>query len=260
MSNVDLVNKVQADFIQDGRPTIKTGMEVEIYQKIKEGNKERVQRFKGVVIKTAGKSALEKTITVRRKVGAFGVERVFAVHSPTIEKIEILRQFKVRRKSIKFIRDLTGKAARLKEVPMKEIEYSKKPVKQEPKPVEEKVEASKTEKTAPVKEEVKTEAPIEKKETPKAEAKVEAPKAEAKPDDLTKVEGIGPKIAETLVAAGVATFADLSTKKAEEISTIIAEVKGSHTPDTWPEQAKMAADGKWDELKAWQDEMDGGKA
>jgi len=179
MSNVDLVKKVQADFIQDGRPTIKTGMEVEVYQKIKEGNKERVQRFKGVVIKTAGKSDLEKTITVRRKVGAFGVERVFAVHSPTIEKIEVLRQFKVRRKSIKFIRGLTGKAARLKEVPMKEIEYSKKPVKEEPKKVEEKVEAPKEE----VKAETKApEAPVEKKEAaPKTEEK--APAKEAKKEE-----------------------------------------------------------------------------
>ncbi len=159
MSNVDMIREVQSDFIQDGRPTIKTGMEIEVYQKITENGKTRVQRFKGVVIKTAGKSALEKTITVRRKVGAFGVERVFAVHSPTIEKIEILRQFKVRRKSIKFIRGLTGKAARLKEVPMKEIEYSKKKVKEEPKKVEEKVEAPKAETATPVKEEVKTEAP-----------------------------------------------------------------------------------------------------
>jgi len=94
-------------------------MEVEVYQKIKEGNKERVQRFKGIIIRLAGKSELEKTITVRRKVGAFGVEKIFAVHSPNIEKIEVLRQFKVRRKSITFIRDLTGKAARLKEVGIK---------------------------------------------------------------------------------------------------------------------------------------------
>ncbi|MBT3727021.1 50S ribosomal protein L19 [bacterium] len=91
-------------------------MEVEVYQIIKEGNKERIQRYKGLVIKTAGKSELERTITVRRKIGAFGVEKVFAIHSSTIQKIDIIRQFKVRRKSIKFIRDLTGKAARLKEV------------------------------------------------------------------------------------------------------------------------------------------------
>lgn len=116
MTNSALVKQIQSSFIQEGRPEIRTGMEIEVYQLIKEGNKERVQRFKGLVIKTAGKSELEKTITVRRKIWAFGVEKVFAIHSPGIEKIEILRQFKVRKKSIKFIRDLTGKAARLKEV------------------------------------------------------------------------------------------------------------------------------------------------
>ncbi len=115
MSNSDLIKKVQAGFLKD-RPEIKTGMEVEIQQIIKEWNKERIQKFKGLVIKTAGKSALEKTMTVRRKIGAFGVEKIFAVHSPTIKDITILREFKVRRKSIKFIRELTGKAARLKEV------------------------------------------------------------------------------------------------------------------------------------------------
>lgn len=116
MSNNILVNQIQAAFIKEGRPDVRTGMEVEVYQTITEGTKSRVQRFKGIVIKTAGKSALEKTITVRRKIGAFGVEKIFALHSPTIEKIEVLRQFKVRRKNIGFIRDLTGKAARMKEV------------------------------------------------------------------------------------------------------------------------------------------------
>lgn len=116
MTNSELIKKVQSGFLQDGREEIRTGMEVEVYQMIKEGNKERVQRFKGIVIKTAGKTPLEKTITVRRKVGAFGVEKIFPIHSPSIQKIDIIRQFKVRRKSIKFIRDLTGKAARLKEV------------------------------------------------------------------------------------------------------------------------------------------------
>lgn len=116
MTNSELIKKVQASFLQEGREQIRTGMEVEVSQLIKEWNKERVQKFKGLVIKTAGKSQLEKTITVRRKVWPFGVEKVFAIHSSTIQKIEIIRQFKVRRKSIKFIRDLTGKAARLKEV------------------------------------------------------------------------------------------------------------------------------------------------
>ncbi len=99
------------------------------------------------------------------------------------------------------------------------------------------------------------------KAAPVAEApKKAAPKADGKPDDLKKIEGIGPKIAETLAAAGISTFAALAKAAPEKISEIIAEVRGNHVTDTWPAQAQMAADGKWDELKKWQDELDGGKA
>ena len=111
--------------------------------------------------------------------------------------------------------------------------------------------AAKAEKAAP------------KKETKKVEAKAapkKAAKASGKADDLKKVEGIGPKIAETLVEAGIATFAELAKTDAAKISEIIAGVRGSHVTDTWPAQAQLAADGKWDELKKWQDELDGGKA
>jgi large subunit ribosomal protein L21 len=99
---------------------------------------------------------------------------------------------------------------------------------------------------------------------PKKEAapkKAATPKAtKAKADDLKKVEGIGPKIAETLIAAGISTFAELAKTKPAKISEIIADVRGNHVTDTWPAQAKLAAEGKWDELKKWQDELDGGKA
>lgn len=93
----------------------------------------------------------------------------------------------------------------------------------------------------------------EKVDTVVEDAKVEA-------DDLKKVEGIGPKIEETLNAAGINTFAELAKTEVAKISEIIAEVRGNHVPDTWPKQAEMAAEGKWDELKKWQDELDGGKA
>ena len=129
----------------------------------------------------------------------------------------------------------------------------------------ESITASGAKKAAPKKETKKAE--------PKAKAKAAAPKAEkaapkkaapekatGKADDLKKIEGIGPKIASTLVEAGVATFADLAKTKPDEISEIIADVRGNHVTDTWPKQAKLAADGKWDELKKWQDELDGGKA
>jgi large subunit ribosomal protein L21 len=103
-----------------------------------------------------------------------------------------------------------------------------------------------------------------KKEAPKAAATKAtpakaAPKKAAKADDLKKIEGIGPKIASTLVESGIATFADLAKTDAVKISEIIAGVRGNHVTDTWPAQAQMAADGKWDELKKWQDELDGGK-
>lgn len=117
---------------------------------------------------------------------------------------------------------------------------------------------------APAKTEEKTEEPKaeeKKEEAPKEEAKVEEKSEEAKTetDDLTKVEGIGPKTAEAIIAGWVATFAELAKKSSEEISTMIADVKGSHVTDTWPKQAEMAAAGKWDELKKWQDELDWGK-
>ncbi len=118
MTNSDLIKKIQSEFLKD-RPTVRTGMEVEVSQIIKENWKERIQKFKWVVIKTAGKSALEKTITVRRKVWPFGVEKIFPIHSPTVDKIEISRQFKVRRKNIGYLRTAQGKDARLKEIKTK---------------------------------------------------------------------------------------------------------------------------------------------
>ncbi|MFK8296039.1 50S ribosomal protein L21 [Capnocytophaga canimorsus] len=93
----------------------------------------------------------------------------------------------------------------------------------------------------------------EKKETKSGKA--------TKADDLKKVEGIGPKAAEALVAAGVDTFAKLSKKSADEIKTILTEASSTLAhldPQTWPQQAQLAAEGKWDELKKWQDELNGG--
>ncbi|WP_405370019.1 50S ribosomal protein L21 [Nonlabens sp. Asnod2-A12] len=88
--------------------------------------------------------------------------------------------------------------------------------------------------------------------------KAPAKKAAGKADDLKKIEGIGPKIASTLVEAGIATFADLAKADPANISEIIAGVRGNHVPTTWPQQAQLAVDGKWDELQELQDRLDGG--
>ena len=107
-----------------------------------------------------------------------------------------------------------------------------------------------------------------KKETKKAEPKAEkaAPKAAAKKatgkaDDLKKIEGAGPKAAEALVNAGFETFAKVAKATPEELSNVLSEASSrlAHiVTDTWPKQAKLAADGKWDELKELQDRLDGG--
>src|SRR5690606_4055234 len=80
-------------------------------------------------------------------------------------------------------------------------------------------------------------------------------------EDLTKVEGIGPKIAEIFQEAGIHTFADLADKSEEDLRDILSEAGptyASKNPASWPKQAQMAADGKWDELKEWQDSVSGG--
>jgi large subunit ribosomal protein L21 len=106
----------------------------------------------------------------------------------------------------------------------------------------------------------KAAAPKAKAET-KAPAKKAAPKKAAKADDLKKIEGVGPKAAEAMVAAGLDTFAKVAKAKPEAIATILSEASSNLAhlvTDTWPKQAKLAADGKWDELKELQDKLDGG--
>ena len=101
-----------------------------------------------------------------------------------------------------------------------------------------------------------------KKETKEVkEEKAPAKKAAKKGDDLKLIEGIGPKTAEALVAAGIDTFAKLSKKSVEEIKAVLeaGENLAHLDPETWAKQAEMAAAGKFDELKAWQDELNGGK-
>jgi large subunit ribosomal protein L21 len=114
------------------------------------------------------------------------------------------------------------------------------------------------------KQEVK-EPEAKKAETKKPEAKKpETKKIEAESDKLTKIEGIGPKIETLLKEAGIETFKKLAKTKPERISELLIEKGGStyskYDPKTWPEQAKLAADEKWDELKKLQEELTGGKA
>ncbi len=93
----------------------------------------------------------------------------------------------------------------------------------------------------------------------KREDKINSSKKSLKKDDFTKIEGIGPKISETLIKAGVKTFKDLSEQKTSKIDEIISGVRGNHDSTTWPEQARMAHKGEWEKLEKWQKELIGGK-
>ena len=101
--------------IKTDLPDIRSGDTVRVYQKIKEKDKERIQIFEGVVIARKHRKEMGATITVRKVISGIGVERIFPIHSPTIEKIEILKRGKVRRAKLYYLRKAKGKKGRIKE-------------------------------------------------------------------------------------------------------------------------------------------------
>ena len=112
----ELIKKVNDAQKKEAVLDIKSGDTVRVHQKIKEGNKERIQIFEGVVIRTDRKKSHTSRITVRKIASGVGVEKSFLLHSPLLEKIEIVRRSKVRRNYLSFLRNRSGKSARLKQV------------------------------------------------------------------------------------------------------------------------------------------------
>ncbi len=110
-----IIEKIDAESLKSDVPAFKIGDGVKVYVKIKEGDKERLQAFIGTVIARDGGGSTE-TFTVRRVAFGVGIEKVFPVHSPYIEKIQIERSSRVRRAKLYYLRDRTGKAARLREI------------------------------------------------------------------------------------------------------------------------------------------------
>lgn len=96
-------------------PELKPGYTIRVHQKIKEGNKERVQIFEGLIIKVGHGHGVEKTITVRKMFQGIGVEKIFPIHSPNIAKIEVKKKAKIRRSKLYYMRERSGKSARLQE-------------------------------------------------------------------------------------------------------------------------------------------------
>lgn len=111
----EIIKEIEAEQLKAEVPEFATGDTVRVYGKIKEGNRERIQVFEGVVLKKQGGSN-RATFTVRKTSNGVGVEKTWPLHSPNVEKVEVVRKGKVRRAKLNYLRDRVGKAAKVKEV------------------------------------------------------------------------------------------------------------------------------------------------
>lgn len=111
----EIIKKIEATQLKESVPEFHVGDTVKVYNKIKEGNRERIQVFEGTVIKRQNGGARE-TFTVRKNSNGIGVEKTWPLHSPNVEKIEVIRRGKVRRAKLNYLRGRVGKAAKVKEL------------------------------------------------------------------------------------------------------------------------------------------------
>ena len=112
---MDVIKAIEYEQLKNAIPEIKVGNTVRVYVKIKEGNKERIQVFEGIVIKKQG-GGVNETFTVRKISYGVGVEKTFLIHSPLVEKVEVVRVGKARRAKLYYLRERTGKASKTKEM------------------------------------------------------------------------------------------------------------------------------------------------
>ena len=131
---MDIIKSIEHEQMKNKIPALKVGDTVKVHQRIKEGNRERIQVFEGIIIKKQG-GGVNATFTVRRVAYGVGVEKTFLVHSPMVEKVELVRVGKARRAKLYYLRDRVGKSAKTKEDIGARIENKEIIVKEEVAPV-----------------------------------------------------------------------------------------------------------------------------
>lgn len=127
---MDIIKSIEHEQLKAKIPYLKVGNTVKVHVRIKEGNKERIQVFEGIIIKVQG-GGVNQTFTVRKTSYGVGVEKTFLIHSPLVEKVELVRVGKARRAKLNYLRDRVGKAAKTKEVVGARIEDKEVVVKSE---------------------------------------------------------------------------------------------------------------------------------
>ena len=154
---MDIIKSIEHEQLKNKIPDLKVGDTVRVHQRIKEGNRERIQVFEGIIIKKQG-GGVNATFTVRRIAYGVGTEKTFLVHSPLVEKVEVVRVGKARRAKLYYLRDRVGKAAKTKENVGAKIESKYIDVKEDlTEAVEETVVETPAEETAPAAEAPKAE-------------------------------------------------------------------------------------------------------
>ena len=111
----EIIKNIEAAQLKENMPQFNVGDTVRVYGKIKEGNRERIQVFEGTVLKKQGGST-RATFTVRKNSNGIGVEKTWPLHSPNVEKVEVIRRGKVRRAKLNYLRERSGKSAKVKEL------------------------------------------------------------------------------------------------------------------------------------------------
>lgn len=142
-----ILEHVAKDSMRKKVPVLTPGSVVRVHQKIREGAKERIQIFEGLVIRISSGSGVNKTFTLRKIVDGVGVEKIFPIYSPNIKQIDIVKGGKVRRSKLYYMRERTGKSARLRDQSLGELEMIGED------PIEAVEEAAPTEEAAPAEEE-----------------------------------------------------------------------------------------------------------
>jgi len=150
---MDIIKSIEHEQLKNKIPNLHVGDTIRVHQKIKEGNRERIQVFEGIIIKKQG-GGVNTTFTVRRVAYGVGVEKTFLIHSPLVEKVEVVRVGKARRAKLYYLRDRVGKSAKTRENLGARIENTEISVKEE---LVEEVSAEVAPEEAPA---VETEAPV----------------------------------------------------------------------------------------------------
>lgn len=189
---MDIIKSIEHEQLKNKIPDLKVGDTIRVHQKIKEGNRERIQVFEGIIIKKQN-GGVNATFTVRKISYGVGVEKTFLIHSPLVEKVEVVRVGKARRAKLYYLRDRIGKAAKTKENTGARIEDREIVVKEE-----------------------LVEEPIAEEVVENVEAKVEETPVEAAPEEAPSVETEKPVVQETVDTVKEEVVEDVKDAPTEE--------------------------------------------